>query len=244
MDLGIKGRVAVVAASSRGLGRACADSLAREGARVVISGRDQSSLELAERQLRERGGEVTSVCCDVTEPDAPELMVRHANEVFGPVDIVVTNAGGPPQARALDLDDEAIFASLNANFVASVRLARAALPQMRERGWGRICCIASASIRQAIPSLPMSNSSRIALWAWVKVAARELAGSGVTVNVACPGTHATERMQQLGSIGTAGDLPMGDPADFGDAVAFLCSQSARYVNGAALVVDGGATLAL
>ena len=243
MELGISGKVAVVAASSRGLGRAAAESLAREGAAVVLSGRDADSLGQAHRELAATGARVSSMVCDVTEPEVPAALVSHAVEEFGGVDIVIANAGGPPAAKALDLTDDAVFSAVNGNFVSAVRLVRAALPHMRHAGWGRVVCITSSSIVQAIASLPMSNAARIGLWAWAKVAARELAGSGITLNLVCPGTHETDRMRQLGRVGE-GDFAWGDPADFGDVVAFLCSGPAGYVNGAALVVDGGASLAL
>ncbi|HUY86761.1 MAG TPA: SDR family oxidoreductase, partial [Acidimicrobiales bacterium] len=243
MDLGIDGKVAVVAASSRGLGRACAVSLAREGAKVVLSGRDEASLGETAALIASDGGQVTSLVCDVTLPESPAELIAHACSVFGTVDIVIANAGGPPQGKALDVTDEALFEAVNGNFAASVRLITQALPYMTKNGWGRAVCITSSSIFQAIASIPMSNSARIALWAWVKVAAREVAGSGITLNLACPGTHGTERMAKLVSVGSPGDFPMGDPAKFGEVVAFLCSDQASYVNGAALVIDGGASLA-
>jgi 3-oxoacyl-[acyl-carrier protein] reductase len=154
---------------------------------------------------------------------------------------VIANAGGPPPGRALDLDDDALEAALNANLLSAVRLIRAALPTMRERAWGRVCCITSYSVVQPVPTLALSNTARVGLWAWAKTAAQDLAseGSGVTLNLVCPGPHATDRMRELGGTGV-----MGDPADFGKIVAFLCSEQAGFVNGAAVVVDGGATLAL
>ncbi len=162
-------------------------------------------------------------------------------EAFGTIDIVVANAGGPPPARALDLDDDQLEAALNANLLSAIRLTRAAVPTMRTKGWGRICYITSYSVVQPVPTLALSNTARTGLWAWVKTAAQDLAaeGSGITMNLVCPGPHATDRMRELGGTG-----PMGDPADFGGVVAFLCSQQAGFVNGAALVVDGGSTLAL
>jgi 3-oxoacyl-[acyl-carrier protein] reductase len=142
------------------------------------------------------------------------------------------------------VDDAALTAALNANLLTSVRLVRSAVPIMAEHGWGRICCITSYSVVQPIPTLALSNTARVGLWAWAKTAANDLATdeTGITLNLACPGPHATERMRQLG--GDGGGSPMGDPADFGKVVTFLCSDPARFVNGAAVVVDGGATLAL
>jgi 3-oxoacyl-[acyl-carrier protein] reductase len=153
----------------------------------------------------------------------------------------VANAGGPPPGRALDLGDDALWSALNANLMASVRLVREALPPMRAAGWGRICCITSYTVVQPVPVLALSNAARVGLWGWAKTAAQDLATeeSGITLNLLCPGPHATDRMKQLGGSGT-----MGDPADFGALTAFLCSTQAAYINGAAIVVDGGSTLAL
>ena len=243
MDLGLQGRVAVVAASSRGLGRASAEALAAEGVRVVLGGRGEESLAEAAASLEAAGAQVASLAGDMADPAVPGALVDLAVERFGRVDIVVANAGGPPPGGALEVDDAALGAAFEANCLASIRLARAALPHLRGQGWGRICCISSYTIVQASPVLSLSNSARAALWAWAKTAAHDLAaeGAGVTVNVVCPGPHATERMRALGG---GGGLPMGDPADFGRVVAFLCSAHAGFVNGAAVVVDGGATLAL
>ena len=241
MDLGIEGKAALVVAGSRGLGRATADALAAEGVRVLLSSRNEESLAQARASLRALGAEVETRADDITDPDAPRRLVEATVEAFGSIDIVVPNAGGPPPGRALDLDDAALVAALNANLLASVRLTREALPFMRAVGWGRICCITSYSVVQPVPTLALSNTARVGLWAWAKTAAHDLAseGSGITLNLICPGPHATDRMRELGGSGV-----MGDPADFGKIVAFLCSQQSRFVNGAAVVVDVGATLAL
>ena len=131
---------------------------------------------------------------------------------------------------------------MQANLLTSVRLVRACLPHMREAAWGRICCIASSTITEANPTLALSNTARTGLWAWAKTAAADLRGSGITLNLACPGYHATDRMIELGMA--ASGRPMGDPADFGKVVAFLCSEAAGNLNGTRVVVDGGESLAL
>lgn len=243
MDLGIGGRTALVVAGSRGLGRASAEALAREGARVLLSSRSEGALVEARASLQAQGAEVEIAEADIADPGAPGRLVHIAVEVFGSIDIVVANAGGPPAGRALEVDDAMLEAALNANFLSAVRLTRAAVPHMRARGWGRICCITSYSVVQPLPTLTLSNAARTALRSWAKTAAQDLAGegSGITLNLVCPGPHATDRMRELGGSDAG---VMGDPADFGSLVAMLCSEQARFVNGAALVVDGGATLAL
>lgn len=233
------GRAALVTASSRGLGRASAAALVAEGARVAICGRHPGSLSEAAEELRARGGEVLDLVADVTEASAPGHLVAETVARFGGLDVVVANAGGPPPGRALEIDDDQVRAAVEANLLSSVRLVREAVPHMRAGGWGRICCIASASVVQPVPALALSNLARTGLRAWVRTAAAELAGDGITLNLACPGSHSTDRMVQLGGTGA-----MGDPEDFGKVVAFLCSAPAGYVNGATVVVDGGATVAL
>jgi 3-oxoacyl-[acyl-carrier protein] reductase len=241
MDLGIDGRVALVTASSRGLGRASAEALAAEGVRLVVCARNEGSLRDAEKALVARGAEVIAMVADVADPAVPARLVTAAVERYGRLDIVVANAGGPPPGRALEVDDDGLRAAVEANLLSSVRLVREALPHMRARGWGRVCCIASYSVVQPIPGLALSNTARSGLRAWAKTAAADLAGedAGITLNLVCPGPHATDRMRELGGTG-----PMGDPADFGRVVAFVCSAHAGFVNGATIVVDGGATLAL
>lgn len=240
MDLGIAGKVALVTAGSKGLGRASAMALAGEGARVAICARGVEALRQTEADLRALGGEVLALVADVTDPSAPARLVAETASHFGGLDILVGNAGGPPPARALEVSDDQIAAAVNANLTTSVRLVREAVPWMRSAGWGRICLITSFSIKQPIPGLSLSNLARAGLWAWAKTAAQDLFADGITLNLACPGHFATDRMKQLG-----GDpAHMGDPADFGRIVAFLCSQPCNFLSSAAVNVDGAGVLGL
>jgi len=240
MDLGISGRVALVTASSKGLGRASAEALAADGVAVVICARGGPALDDAAQAIRAAGGRVLAVEADVTDPDAPARLVQAAVDEFGGLDILVANAGGPPPGRALEVDDAAIEAAVNANLLTSIRLVRESLPHMRANGWGRICMITSASVRQPIPMLALSNVARTGLWAWAKTAAQDLAAEGITVNLACPGMHDTERAAQLHGTG----MRLGAPGDFGKVVAFLCSQPAGFISGVALGVDGATVAGL
>ncbi len=239
MDLGIAGRVALVTASSKGLGRGCAEALAQEGAKVVICARGEAALRQAEKDLAAYS-EVLAVVADVTDPAAPARLVGEAVNRFGRLDILVANAGGPPPRRALEVDEESLQEALNANLLASVRLVREALPHMRAGGWGRICLLTSSTVRQPIPTLALSNTARTGLWAWAKTAAGDIFADGITLNTVCPGLHATDR---LGDLDVPEGVPVGDPADLGKVVAFLCSEPARFVSGASLLVDGARSLA-
>jgi 3-oxoacyl-[acyl-carrier protein] reductase len=236
MDLGIAGKAALVTAASRGLGFGTAKALAGEGCRVAINGRDPGRLAEASAAL---GGETLGLAGDVTDPGTPDRLVAATVDAFGSIDIVVANAPGPPPARALELDDDAVRAAVEANLLASVRLVRAALPSMRAAGWGRIVLLTSNTIKQPIPDLAASTAARTGLWGWAKSAAIDLRDDGITVNVLAPGLHDTDRVRELGHTGR-----LGDPDDFGRVAAFLCSVHAGYVSGTALQVDGAATLGL
>lgn len=245
MDLGLSGRTALVTASSKGLGRGAALALAAEGANVVLCARSADTLERTfddvSAAAEPTGAQVHALALDVTEPDAPAQLVTETVERFGALHVLVANAGGPPRAGALDVDDEAILAAVNANLLTTVRLVREAVPHMRQAGWGRIVAIASNSIKQPIANLALSNTARTGLWAWAKTASQDLFADHITLNLACPGLHATERITALGiPEGT----PLGDPDDFGRIVAFLCSEPAKFVTGTALAVDGGGVLGL
>ena len=239
MDLGLNGRVALVTAASKGLGRASAVALAQEGAKVVICARGAEALADAEAELASYT-DVLAIPADVTHPAVPAQLVAATVERFGRLDILVANAGGPPAGRALDVDDAQLEAAINANLLTSVRLVREAVPHLRQQGWGRICLITSSSIKQPIPTLALSNAARTGLWAWAKTAAADLFADGITLNLACPGSHATDRMKAI----SLPKGPMGDPADFGRIVAFLCSEPAKFMSGSTVLVDGARSLGL
>jgi 3-oxoacyl-[acyl-carrier protein] reductase len=238
MDLGLQGKVALVTASSKGLGRATAHALSQEGAKVVLCARNQDALDEAAASMP---GDTLAIAADVTDPATPQRLVDATLDRFGALHVLVANAGGPPPARALEVDDDAVLAAVQANLLTSVRLVRAALPPMRAAGWGRICLITSKAVKQPIPTLALSNTARTGLWAWAKTAAADLFEEGITLNLACPGTHDTERARQSGQRGQG---PVGHPADFGKVVCFLCSDPARFVSGTALQVDGATTVGL
>jgi 3-oxoacyl-[acyl-carrier protein] reductase len=237
MDLGIAGRTALVTGASKGLGRAAALALASEGVKLGICARGEEALRETERDIKDRGGEVVALVADVTDPAEPTRLVDAVASRFGGLDILVANAGGPPQARALEVTDEQIAAAINENLLTSVRLVRESVPWMRRAGWGRVCLITSFSIKTPRPNLALSNLARTGLWAWAKTAATDLFPAHITVNTVCPGFHATERGRKVAGEGAT----MGDPDDFGRIVAFMCSQSASFVNGTAIVVDGGSS---
>jgi 3-oxoacyl-[acyl-carrier protein] reductase len=236
VDLGLDGKVALVTAASKGLGRAVAEALVGEGARIAINSRDPERLRATAADL---GDDVLALPGDVTDPDVPAILVEDTLARFGALHVVVGNAGGPPKATALEVDDETLRAAIEANLLSSIRLVRAAVPHLRAVGWGRICLVASSSVKQPIPELATSNTARAGLWGWAKTAAQELAGDGITLNLACPGLHRTDRVVETGFTGR-----MGDPADFGRVVAFLCSEPAGFLSGAAVSVDGAGTLGL
>lgn len=236
MDLGLAGKVALVTAASKGLGLASARALVEEGMSVAINARDPVRLRAAAAEL---GGDVLALPADVTEPETPQRLIDATVERFGALHVVVGNAGGPPKGRALEVDDGTFLGAIEANLLTSIRLVRAALPHMRAAGWGRICLITSSSVKQPIPDLATSNTARAGLWGWAKTAAQDLIDDDITLNLTCPGLHATDRVKDLGFAGR-----LGDPADFGRVVAFLCSQPAGFISGAALQVDGAGTLGL
>ena len=237
MDLGIAGKVALVTAASKGLGRGAALALSREGCSVVICARHTDRLNETAAELP---GDTLAIAADVTEPQTPAKLVEETLEQFGRLDIVVANAAGPPKARALEVDEAGMRSALEANLMTSIRLVQAAVPHLRAAGWGRIVLLTSNAVKQPIPDLAYSNTARTGLWAWAKTAAQDLIGDGITLNLVCPGLHATDRVLQLGR----GEDLLGDPEDLGRVVAFLCSTSAAFVSGVALQVDGASTLAL
>ena len=240
MDLGLRGRTAVVNGASRGLGRAVAIALGSEGADLVITARDSEALAVVEKELTELGSNVVAIAGDITEEGAPDQIVTAALERFGRIDVLVVNGGGPARKGSLEVGDAEIIDAVNENLLTPVRFVRAALPHMRAARFGRICFVASYGVVQPLVGIALSNTARTGLYAWAKTAAHDLRGSGVTINLACPGPHPTGPQRNFDLVNDE----LGDPDDFGRIVAFLCSESARYLNGQAVVVDGGRSLAL
>ena len=242
MDLGIAGRRAAVAGASSGLGLATARALAAEGVRVAIGARTADRLEAAAASIE---GDVVAVVGDVSTPDGATAWARSAAEALGGVDILVPNAGGPPPGTFASTDLDAYEPALELNLMSVVALCKELVPPMQAAGWGRVAAITSMSVRQPIPNLILSNTARAGATGFLKTLALEVAGDGVTVNSVLPGTHDTDRIRSLyggdtTSIGS--EIPVGEigrPEDFGAVVAFLCSDQARFITGAAVPVDGG-----
>ncbi|MCB1038931.1 MAG: SDR family oxidoreductase [Acidimicrobiales bacterium] len=251
MDLGIAGRRAAVAASSGGLGLACAQALAAAGVRVAICGRNEARVhEALATLLRAPTGDHLAVVADVSNVGGAEGFVQQAARELGGIDILVPNAGGPPAGDFASTPMEAYLPALELNLLSTVAMCHAAVPAMIDAGWGRVIAITSSSVRQPIPNLILSNTARAGATGFLKTLSGEVARHGITVNSVQPGLHATDRLLHLHGDDTSGlarDIPtrtIGRPEDFGEVVAFLCSDHARYINGAAIPVDGGASLGL
>jgi|GEM_PF-65913 len=256
MELGLEGKVALVAGASAGIGYGAAAMLAREGARVVLASRDLGRIEAAAERIRAAGGEATGLALDVTDPDAGERFVASAGDAFGPPEILVTNAGGPAGGGFDTLTAADFEAATRLSFLSAVNLTRAALPAMKNAGWGRIVHISSATIIEPNDDLFLSSAVRPAVAGFSKALAREVAPLGITVNLVCPGYIATERLKDLAArrareAGTteaeameamSATVPagrIGRVEELASAICFLCGEPASYVTGVALRVDGG-----
>lgn len=256
MDLGLQGKVAVVVASSRGLGRAAAEELAAEGARVVICARGQEALEEARAAIADSGADVIAVPVDVSVPGDLDHLIDTTEGGFGPVDILVTNGGGPPPGRFEELDPQQWGEAVRGTLDSVVHLVRRVLPGMRERGWGRIVNITSIAVKQPVEGLMLSNSIRAAVTGFARTLANEVAADGVTVNNVMPGYTWTDRVDELADktaaargadrdevvAGWEKDIPagrLGEPRELAALIAFLSSQRAAYITGQSIPVDGG-----
>ena len=244
MDLGLKGRVGLVCGASQGLGRASAEALAAEGAHVAIVARRKDVVEQVAAALHEKYGvEAFALAADLVEDDACEEVVRKTGERFSRIDVLVANAGGPP-AGAIDQIEVATWRrAFELTFLTTVRLARAVLPGMADRKWGRVVVIGSGSMVAPIPNLATSSAIRPGLVGALKLFAERYAADGVTVNVAAPGYIRTDRLAEIGtSDSITKDIPMarlGEPGELGALVAFLASERAAYITGQVVLIDGG-----
>ncbi len=254
MNLGIAGKRALVCASSKGLGKGCAEALAEAGVDLVLNARGAEALEATADQLRRHGIGVTAVAADVTTPEGQAAVLAAA----GAVDILVTNAGGPPPGLWSDWDRADFLAALDANMLTPIALMTALLPGMCDRGWGRVVNITSQSVKAPIPALGLSNAARTGLTGYVAGTARQVAQHGVTINNLLPGIHATDRAIQLdGGVAAREGISIdeakarreatiparryGTAAEFGAACAFLCGQQAGFIVGQNILLDGGGT---
>ena len=253
MDLGLSGKRALVCASSKGLGFGCAKALAAEGVEIIINGRSADTLAQAEKSLRDSGANVQSVIADVTSVDGRDGLIKAASDI----DILVNNAGGPPPGLWSDWERDDFIAALDANMLAPIALMKHYLPMMMDKGWGRVVNITSQSVKAPIAVLGLSNAARAGLTGYVAGTARQVAGSGVTINNLLPGIHATDRADALdGAVMNAKGISLqqareeryatipagryGQIDEFGAACAFLCSQQAGFIIGQNILLDGGA----
>jgi 3-oxoacyl-[acyl-carrier protein] reductase len=243
MEFGIRGKTAAIAAGTAGLGYATAQALVQEGVRVAICGRDESRLY---RAVSELGDDAVGVLCDVSTADGARTFVTSARQALGPIDILITNGGGPPAGDFAHTDESEYAKAVEKNLLSVVAMCYAAVPEMCERKWGRVVAITSVAVRQPVPNLILSNTARAGATGFLKTLAREVAVHGVTVNSVQPGMHRTDRITQLYgeniASATAG-IPagvLGEASDFGAVTAFLCSDQAKFVTGVQLHVDGGA----
>ena len=262
MDLGLKGKRAIVMAASRGLGYASAMGLAREGCHLVICSRDEARINAAAETIRQAtGAQVKALVADVSSSAEAKRLVDTAVAEYGGLEIVLHNAGGPPAGETLQMTDEQWQKAFEQNLLSLTRIARAAAPEMAKAGYGRVLTIASSSIKQPIPNLALSNALRAGVWGLAKTLSRELAPQGILVNVIAPGRIDTERIAELDQANaqTSGktiddvrkasvaSIPLGrlgQPEELANLVVFLASQAASYITGQAITVDGAAGNAL
>jgi 3-oxoacyl-[acyl-carrier protein] reductase len=245
VDLGLNGRVALVMGASQGIGEGIAAALAREGARVAIASRSQERLEETAARIE---GDVTPFVADATDLDRLAKLPAEVEAALGPIDVLVTNTGGPPLGTSLMHDPDDWQLAYRSLVLAPRVLAGAIVPGMQGRGWGRVVNVGSSSTREPIAGLNLSNSHRMAAVGFLKTLAREVAADGITVNTVATGRFATERLaSNYGSMEAAEaaaqrDVPagrLGRPEEYGDLVAFLCSARAAYVTGTVIPIDGG-----
>jgi 3-oxoacyl-[acyl-carrier protein] reductase len=257
MDLGLKGRGVIVAASSEGIGRATAEAFAREGAQVAMCARTEKTLRDAAEKIRSAtGAEVYSEPLDVTDATAVQRFTDTVAKQFGRIDVCVTNAGGPPAKNFLSISLEEWRKAVDMNFMSVVHFARAVIPYMQRHRWGRLVTITSVTVKQPVDALVMSNAVRAGVVGLVKSLSNEFGKDGITVNNVAPGYTATERLKELAGVralaeGTSPDTiyeqwasaaplkRLGQPGEIADVIVWLASQNAAFITGQTVLADGG-----
>jgi len=261
MDLGIKGKVALVIASSRGLGQAMAVSLAKEGVKVAVTGRSPEGLQKSVELIEAAGGVALALNWDLADHTVIDSLVSKVEKELGPIDILINNTGGPPPTPAAGQDPALWQKCFNDMVLSLIAITDRVLPGMRQRKWGRIITSTTSGAIAPIKNLAISNTLRAALLAWSKTLSAEVAAEGITVNIIMPGRVATDRLRQLDEArakresisydevvkASLRQIPMGrygDPKEYGDAAAFLASQNASFITGTVMRIDGGQTQAV
>lgn len=256
MDFNLKGKTAIIGGSRKGLGKACAIALAREGVNIVLSARNKQTLVEAQREIELHGAEVLAVEADMSIPEDNERLVQEAVKRFGGVDILVNNSGGPNPGTFRDINEQDLDDAYNSVLKYNIRMINLCLPYMEEKGWGRIVNITSITVKEPSPNMVLSNIFRSAVVSYAKTISKELISKGITINNVCPGYFKTDRVTQLMEVRSAeqgisvdeyelnaiADFPHKrymDPQELGDFVCYLCSDQARSVTGTSVQIDGG-----
>ncbi len=256
MNFNIKGKTAIIGGSSKGLGKACATALAREGVNIVICARNKQALTETKSELESLGVEVLAVEADMSVSGDNERLVKEAVSRFGGVDILVNNSGGPKPGTFRDVSEQDLDDAYNSVLKYNIRMINFCLPYMERNGWGRIVNITSITVKEPLPNLVLSNIFRSAVVSYSKTISKELISKGITINNVCPGYFKTDRVTQLMKARSAeegislseyeqkaiADFPHKryiDPQEFGDLVSYLCSDQARSINGTSIQIDGG-----
>lgn len=256
MNYNIQGKTAIIGGSSKGLGKACAIALAREGVNVVLCARSEEALQKTKHEIEALGVRVLAIAADMSLAKDNERIVREAVKHFGSIDILVNNSGGPSPGTFRHLTEEDLDMAYHSVLKYNIRMIKLCLPYMEKNGWGRIVNITSVSVKEPMPDMVLSNIFRAAVASFAKSISKEIVGNGVTINNVCPGYFKTQRLEQLIERGAAAEgisvseyeqkavagFPHKrymEPRELGDMVCFLCSENAKSITGTTIQIDGG-----